>query len=76
MAAAVRDGALSFTYLDASAFDRFAGLSGTTFQQLSRGQSRRGCPPSGGRLLAKQVDVENLLDHWLEGGLTHSSVAS
>jgi adenylate cyclase len=35
MAAAVRDGALSFSYLDAPAFDRFVGLSGTTFQQLS-----------------------------------------
>jgi adenylate cyclase len=35
MAAAVRDGALSFSYLDAAAFDRFAGLSGTTFRQLS-----------------------------------------
>ena len=35
MAAAVRDGALSFSYLDATAFDRFAGLSGTTFQQVS-----------------------------------------
>jgi adenylate cyclase len=35
LAAAVRDGALSFSYLDASAFDRFAGISGTTFQQLS-----------------------------------------
>jgi adenylate cyclase len=35
MAAAVRDGALSFSYLDAAAFDRFAGLSGTTFHQLS-----------------------------------------
>jgi adenylate cyclase len=35
MAAAVRDGALSFSYLDATAYDRFAGLSGTTFQQLS-----------------------------------------
>ena len=35
MAAAVRDGALSFSYLDATAFDQFAGLSGTTFQQLS-----------------------------------------
>jgi adenylate cyclase len=35
MAAAVRDGALSFSYLDASAFDRFAGLSGATFQELS-----------------------------------------
>ena len=35
MAAAVRDGALSFSYLDVTAFDRFAGLSGTTFQQLS-----------------------------------------
>jgi adenylate cyclase len=35
MAAAIRDGALSFSYLDAPAYDRFAGLSGTTFQQLS-----------------------------------------
>jgi adenylate cyclase len=35
MAGAVRDGALSFSYLDLSAFDRFAGLTGTTFQQVS-----------------------------------------
>jgi adenylate cyclase len=35
LAAAVRDGALTFSYLDVTAFDRFAGLSGTTFQQLS-----------------------------------------
>jgi len=35
MAAAVRDGALSFSYLDASAFDRFAGMSTTTFGELS-----------------------------------------
>ena len=35
MAAAVRDGTLSFSYLDASAFDRFAGLSSTTFERLS-----------------------------------------
>jgi adenylate cyclase len=35
IATAVRDGALTFSYLDAPAFDRFAGLSGTTFQQLS-----------------------------------------
>jgi adenylate cyclase len=35
MAAAVRNGALSFSYLDSSAFDRFAGISGTTFQRLS-----------------------------------------
>jgi adenylate cyclase len=35
MAAAVRDGALSFSFMDVGAFDRFAGLSGTTFQQLS-----------------------------------------
>ena len=35
IAAAVRDGTLSFSYLDASAFDRFAGLSAMTFQQLS-----------------------------------------
>jgi adenylate cyclase len=41
MAAAVRDGALSFSYLDAPAFDRFVGLSGTTFQELS---ARTGIP--------------------------------
>ncbi len=41
MAAAVRDGTLSFSYLDASAFDRFAGLSSTTFEQLSE---RTGIP--------------------------------
>jgi adenylate cyclase len=35
MATAVRDGALSFSFLDVPAFDRFAGLSATTFQQLS-----------------------------------------
>jgi adenylate cyclase len=35
MAAAVRDGALSFTFLDASAYDRFAALSSTTFRELS-----------------------------------------
>lgn len=35
MAAAVRDGTLSLAYLDASAFDRFTGMSTTTFQELS-----------------------------------------
>ena len=35
MASAVRDGTLSFSYLDASAFDRFAEVSDTTFRQLS-----------------------------------------
>jgi adenylate cyclase len=35
LAAAARDGALSFSFLDVGAYDRFAGLSGTTFQQLS-----------------------------------------
>jgi DNA-binding transcriptional MerR regulator len=35
MAAAVRDGALSFSYLDASAFDRFAGMSTATLRELS-----------------------------------------
>jgi adenylate cyclase len=35
LAAAVRDGVLSFSFLDVPAYDRFAGLSGTTFQQLS-----------------------------------------
>ena len=35
MAAAVRNGALSFSFMDVSAFDRFAGLSDTTFQELS-----------------------------------------
>jgi adenylate cyclase len=41
MAAAVRDGTLSFSYLDASAFDRFAGVSRTTFRELSE---RTGVP--------------------------------
>ena len=36
MATAVRDGTLSFSYLDASAFDRFAEVSDTTFRQLSQ----------------------------------------
>jgi len=41
MATAVRDGALSFGYLDASAFDRFVGLGDSTFQELSE---RTGIP--------------------------------
>ena len=35
MAAAVQRGALSFSFLDMSAFDRFAGLAGVTFQDVS-----------------------------------------
>jgi adenylate cyclase len=35
VAAAVQDGALSFSHLDVPAFDRFAGLSSTTFGELS-----------------------------------------
>jgi adenylate cyclase len=35
LATAVRDGTLSFTYLDSSAFDRFAEVSETTFGELS-----------------------------------------
>ena len=35
LASAVRDGVLSFSFLDVGAYERFAGLSGTTFQQLS-----------------------------------------
>jgi adenylate cyclase len=35
VAAAVRDGALSLSFMDVPAYDRFAGLSGTTFQELS-----------------------------------------
>jgi adenylate cyclase len=35
VAAAVRDGTLSFSYLDVPAFDRFAALSSTTFRELS-----------------------------------------
>jgi adenylate cyclase len=41
MAAAVRDGTISFSFLDASAYDRFAEVSGTTFQELS---DRTGIP--------------------------------
>ena len=35
LAAAVRDGTLSFSFLDVPAYDRFAGLSATTFRELS-----------------------------------------
>lgn len=41
MAAAVRDGALSFSFMDVAAFDRFEGLSDATFHQLSE---KRGIP--------------------------------
>jgi adenylate cyclase len=41
MAAAVRDGALSFSFMDVPAFDRFTGLSDTTFHQVSE---RTGIP--------------------------------
>jgi class 3 adenylate cyclase len=41
LAAAVRSGDLSFSFLDASAFDRFAGVSETTFRELS---ARTGIP--------------------------------
>src|SRR2546426_616882 len=41
MAAAVRDGTLSFTFLDAAAFDRFTEVSSTTFLELS---TRTGVP--------------------------------
>jgi adenylate cyclase len=41
LAAAVRDGVLSFSYLDAAAFDRFAGMSATTFRELGE---RTGTP--------------------------------
>jgi adenylate cyclase len=36
MAAAVRNGDLSFSFLDVPAFDRFGGLSSTTFDELSQ----------------------------------------
>jgi adenylate cyclase len=35
LAVAVRDGVLSFSFLEVAAYEQFAGLSGTTFQQLS-----------------------------------------
>jgi hypothetical protein len=35
LATAVREGALSFSYLDSTAFDRFSGMSTTTFRELS-----------------------------------------
>ena len=41
MAVAVREGALSFSFMDVAAFDRFAGLSDMTFHQLSE---RTGVP--------------------------------
>jgi adenylate cyclase len=41
MAAAIREGSLSFSFLDAPAFDRFTGVSDTTFGALS---DRTGIP--------------------------------
>jgi adenylate cyclase len=41
MAAAVRDGKLSFSFLDATAFDQFSELSGKTFREVSE---RTGVP--------------------------------
>jgi adenylate cyclase len=41
MATAIRDGTLSLSFLDVPAFDRFAGLSDTTFRELSE---NRGIP--------------------------------
>jgi adenylate cyclase len=41
MATAVREGTLSFSYIDASAFDRFATVSDTTFRELAE---RTGIP--------------------------------
>lgn len=35
IAAAIEDGALSLSFMDVEAFDRFADITGTTFQQLS-----------------------------------------
>lgn len=43
LAAAVRAGALSFAFLDGGAYDRFAGLSGTSFQELSAPASPWSC---------------------------------
>jgi hypothetical protein len=48
IAAAVRDGAFTLSYLDATAFDRFAGLSDTTFDQLSNSTGIRGSPTTPG----------------------------
>lgn len=41
MSAAVRDGSLSFSFMDVAAFDRFPGLSTITFRELS---ARTGIP--------------------------------
>ena len=35
LAAAIRDGVLSFSFMDVSAYGRFGALSGATFQELS-----------------------------------------
>jgi hypothetical protein len=41
MAAAVRQGTLSFSFLDVAVFDRFALLSDTTFSELTNGRAFR-----------------------------------
>jgi hypothetical protein len=48
IAAAVRDGTISFSFMDASAFDRFAELSGTTFLGAERPNRHPDGPSEGG----------------------------
>lgn len=48
MAAAVRDGVLSFSFMDKTAYDRFAGLAGMTFHELSARIWYPSKPPDGG----------------------------
>jgi adenylate cyclase len=52
MAAAVRDGTLSLSFLDVPAFDRFAGLSDTTFHEVSE---RTGIPMDILRVVRESV---------------------
>jgi hypothetical protein len=49
LAAAVGDGALSLSFMDVPAFDRFAGLSGTTFQLSAQTGMATGRPGPRGR---------------------------
>jgi hypothetical protein len=50
IAAAVRDGTLSFSFFDAAAFDRFPGVSSITFRELS--ERTVGVPYRGHREMA------------------------
>jgi adenylate cyclase len=87
VAAAVRDGALSLSFLDASAFDRFAGLSDTTFEKLSartgipmdllkvvREAVGFGAPSPGDQVREDELSIVPVLELQISSGFRHAVI--